>query len=114
MATPRDVLDLPPEVWGGVECTVNRVCDQYYDQIERNGHDRRPADLDLIAELGISALRYPVLWENHYGKSVDWSRADQRIRRLRELEIEPIIGLVPHGSGPPHTSLLDPQFPAGL
>lgn len=31
-------IALPPlEVWGGVECTVNRVCDEYFDQLERNG-----------------------------------------------------------------------------
>ena len=59
-------------------------------------------------------LRYPVLWEKHAGEAVDWSWTDARLHRLRELGIEPIIGLVHHGSGPPHTSLLDPQFPAGL
>lgn len=102
------------ELWGGVECTVNRVWDRYFDQFERSGHDRRITDLDLFAELGIRTLRYPVLWEKHAGEPVDWSWTDERLRRLRELGIEPIIGLVHHGSGPPHTSLLDPGFPAGL
>ena len=38
-------------IWGGVECTVNRVGDQYYDQLERSGHAARLSDLALFAEL---------------------------------------------------------------
>ncbi len=30
-----------------------------------NGHAQRLDDLERFAELGISALRYPVLWEHH-------------------------------------------------
>ncbi|MBD1938471.1 family 1 glycosylhydrolase [Microcoleus sp. FACHB-68] len=102
------------EMWGGVECTVNRVRDQYFDQLERNGHATRLEDLDLFAELGVSALRYPVIWERTAPNNVedaDWSWADERLGRLRELGIRPIVGLVHHGSGPPHTSLIDPAFP---
>lgn len=51
-------------LWGGVECTVNRVGDAYRDQIQMSGHDVRPDDLDRFAQLGIKALRYPVLWES--------------------------------------------------
>src|SRR5205085_11665334 len=40
----------------------------------------------------------------------DWSWADARLTRLRELGIKPIVGLLHHGSGPRHTSLLDPAF----
>jgi dTDP-4-dehydrorhamnose reductase len=111
--------DLPtslpgPEIWGGVECSVNRVGDNYYDQFERSGHKERDADLDQIVELGIRALRYPILWEHHANEPVDWSWADQRMGRLREFKIEPIVGLIHHGSGPRDTHLLDPKFPAGL
>lgn len=57
-------MSLPPlEVWAGVECTVNRVQDQYFDQLQRNGHAMRCDDLELFAELGIKALRYPILWK---------------------------------------------------
>ncbi|WP_438013914.1 hypothetical protein WMF18_23625 [Sorangium sp. So ce315] len=28
-------------LWAGVECTVNRVGDRYFDQIARTGHQRR-------------------------------------------------------------------------
>jgi dTDP-4-dehydrorhamnose reductase len=30
-------------LWGGIECTVNRVGDRYGEQLGRNGHDRRIA-----------------------------------------------------------------------
>jgi dTDP-4-dehydrorhamnose reductase len=33
---------------------------------------------------------------------------------LNDIGIRPIVGLVHHGSGPPHTSLLDPEFATGL
>ena len=101
------------EVWGGPECTVNRVGDQYFDQIVRTGHDDRPDDLDLFAELGLKAVRYPVLWERHLDP-IDWGWADARLTRLKQLNIRPIVGLIHHGSGPPHTSLLDPEFAIGL
>ena len=107
----------PLEVWAGVECTVNRVGDQYFDQLERNGHATRLDDLNLFAELGVRAIRYPVLWERTAPnglENADWSWADERLGRLRELGIRPIIGLVHHGSGPRHTSLIDPAFPEEL
>lgn len=108
---------LPLEVWAGVECTVNRVGDQYFDQLERNGHATRLEDLDLFAELGVRAIRYPLLWERTAPdglESADWSWASERLGRLRELGIRPIVGLVHHGSGPRHTSLIDPAFPEQL
>ena len=51
------------ELWGGIECTVNRVGDRYIDQVVLTGHQQRLDDLDRFADLGIRALRYPVLWE---------------------------------------------------
>jgi dTDP-4-dehydrorhamnose reductase len=93
------------------------VGDQYFDQLERNGHASRIDDLDLFAELGVRAIRYPVLWERTAPnglESADWSWADERLERLRELGIRPIVGLVHHGSGPHHTSLIDPAFPEKL
>src|SRR5689334_10319420 len=101
----------PPELWGGVESTVNRVRDRYFDQLQRSGHSRRIRDLDLFAQLGISRLRYPVLWERvcPEGPDIqDWGWADRRMARLRDLALPPIVGLVHHGSGPRYTNLLDP------
>ncbi len=34
----------PLEVWGKVECTVNYVGEEYFDQLERNSHARRLDD----------------------------------------------------------------------
>ena len=39
---------------------------------------------------------------------------DDRLGRLRELGLRPIVGLVHHGSGPRHTHLADPSFADGL
>ncbi len=105
------------ELWGGVECTVNRVGDRYFDQLHRNGHHERLSDLDLFAGLGIKAIRYPVIWERvapHGLASADWTWTDQRLNRLRELGIRPIVGLIHHGSGPVGTDLLEPHFPDKL
>ena len=105
------------ELWGGVECTVNRVGDEYFDQLESSGHNRRIADLELFARLGVRAMRYPVLWERTAPdglSSADWSWPDARLARLRELNVRPIVGLIHHGSGPRDTSLIDPAFPLRL
>ena len=113
MRRPASFPPPPLEVWGGIECTVNRVGDNYFDQIARCGHVERIEDLERFAELGIKAIRYPVLWERIAPDSLndaDWSWTDRALECLRELGIKPIVGLVHHGSGPSHTSLLDPAF----
>src|SRR3982074_3479444 len=51
------------ELWGGFECTVNRVGNSWFNQLERSGHLSRIGDLEQVAALGIRTLRYPVLWE---------------------------------------------------
>jgi dTDP-4-dehydrorhamnose reductase len=105
------------EMWGGVECTVNRVGENYFDQLQASGHAKRNDDLELFAELGIQAIRYPVLWERVAPAglaSADWSWVDDRLRRLRKLELTPIVGLVHHGSGPASTKLTDSSFVRGL
>ena len=104
-------------LWGGLECTVNRVRDQYFSQMERNGHAGRMDDIARFASLGISALRYPVLWERTAPGDLadaDWSWSDARLPALQELGVTPIIGLLHHGSGPRHTSLVAPDFPDKL
>ena len=108
----------PLEMWGGLECTINRVRTRYFHQLERNGHLGRPGDIERFAGLGLRAIRYPVLWEQFAPRAdaadVDWSWADARLPRLRDLGVRPIVGLVHHGSGPRHTSLVDPAFATGL
>jgi dTDP-4-dehydrorhamnose reductase len=106
-----------PELWAGVECTVNRVGDVYFDQLELSGHASRIEDLELLASLGVSAVRYPVLWERVAPEGLeraDWVWPDARLSRLRELGLRPVVGLVHHGSGPRTTSLTDARFPEEL
>jgi dTDP-4-dehydrorhamnose reductase len=99
-------------LWGGPECTVNRVGDQWFDQLVRTGHDQRFDDLDRISALGLRTVRYPVLWERVCADGrPNWSWSDARLARLRELGITPIVGLLHHGSGPRDTSLLHADFP---
>ena len=91
--------------------------DRYFDQVARSGHHRRDDDLDLIASLGVTAVRYPVLWERTAPgrlEDADWRWPDARLARLRALGLRVIAGLVHHGSGPPGTSLVDDAFPERL
>lgn len=105
------------ELWAGPECTVNRVGDTYRDQLEESGFTQRLDDIDRLASLGIKRMRFPLLWERtapHGPKQLDWRFADERLARLRELNVAPVAGLLHHGSGPGYTNLLDPDFPAKL
>ncbi|WP_222841345.1 hypothetical protein [Hymenobacter sp. BT188] len=70
-------------------------------------------DLDQFAELGISKLSYPILWEQVAPESLDnpdWTWTDERIARLRELGIDPIVTLLHYGSGPRYTALHKDSF----
>ena len=96
-----------------MEATVNRVGDVFFDQIERSGHLTRAGDLDLFAALGLRKLRYALHWER-FEATGSWDAFDSKLADMRRLGIDPIAGLVHHGSGPPHTSLLDPEFPEKL
>ncbi|HRO67556.1 MAG TPA: sugar nucleotide-binding protein, partial [Pseudobdellovibrionaceae bacterium] len=102
-----------PEVWIGLECTLNRVGDRFSNQCVLNGHDRRFSDLEKFAELKAKRIRYPFLWERAALSEgeYDWSFFDERAARLKELRLHPIAGLLHHGSGPRWTHLLDPSFP---
>ncbi|GAC1379437.1 MAG: hypothetical protein NVSMB45_01550 [Ginsengibacter sp.] len=114
MSAPRSQQCSHPEVWGGIECTINRVGDQYFDQLDYAGHYNRPDDLKAVAGLGISKLRYPVLWEYHekeHGQDIDWHHSERQLLFLKSQNIDPIVSLVHHGSGPSYTDLSDPNFP---
>ena len=106
-----------PEIWGGIECTINRVKDEFRDQLEYAGYYKRGNDIDLFARLGFKAFRFPVLWERHQPQLntiIDWSWASEQLSKLRSYNITPIVGLVHHGSGPAFTSLIDENFPTLL
>lgn len=103
-----------PEIWGGIECTINRVKNQYFDQLEYAEHYSRPSDIEAIADIGIKKMRYPILWEKHQPQkntAIDWSWISKHLDLIRGKGIDVIAGLVHHGSGPAFTNLLDKQFP---
>ncbi|RYE33240.1 MAG: NAD-dependent epimerase/dehydratase family protein [Sphingobacteriaceae bacterium] len=111
------LIQKPIEIWGGIEATINRVGDQYLDQSEYSGHYKRENDIDLIASLGIKMLRYPVLWEKHQPEKntvIDWNFTEKNLLRLKELNVEPIAGLVHHGSGPKFVNFFDGSFESGV
>ncbi len=105
------------ELWGGHECTVSRVGDAFTDQTVLSGHHARASDVEAFASLGLSAIRYPVLWERVAPNApghCDWAWTDDRLKRLREAGMRVIAGLVHHGSGPRYVDLLSDQFAPGL
>lgn len=104
---------IPVPVWGGVECTYNRVGDTYFDQTDLSGHATRQEDFHQIASLGIQTLRFGMTWDR-FERDRSWEWADQSMLAMQRAGIRPVAGLLHHGSGPPHTSLLDPAFPVQL
>src|SRR5436189_5305374 len=97
-----------PELWGGVECTVNRVRDAYHDQLRRSQHLTRLGDLEQFSRLGLRALRVPILWEHaqtQRGAEPDFSAVTPMLERVRALGLRAIAGLCHHGSGPRFTHL---------
>jgi dTDP-4-dehydrorhamnose reductase len=105
------------EIWGGLECTINRVNDSYFDQLEYAGHYTRDEDIAMIASLGIKTLRYPVLWERHQSEpdtEIDWSCTEMKLNQIRQSGMDVIAGLVHHGSGPRHVNFFDGSFEEGL
>src|SRR5690606_37915389 len=85
-----------PEIWGGIECSYNRVKDHYLDQLEHCGHyGRELHDIDAIAALGIRAMRYPVIWERlqpSLATKIDWNAVAVPLQALRDKGITPIVG----------------------
>lgn len=102
------------EIWGGIECTINRVKKKYLDQLEFSGHHYRKTDLEKISTLGIRALRCPILWEKYQpaeNTPINFYSLPDDLLKLKHKNIEPIAGLLHHGSGPIFTNLLDENFP---
>ena len=102
------------ELWGGLECSVVRLRNEFVDQTLLSGHQDRPQDIDAFASLGITAIRYPVLWERVAPRGLDkadWRWTDERLGRLRILGVNPIATLLHHGNGPRGTDLTQLDFP---
>ncbi len=105
---------LKPELWGGIECTINRVNDLFRDQTAETGHYEREDDIRQFKLLGIRKMRYPILWEKHQSSEKtqpDWHETEYKLQQLKHHGIAPVAGLIHHGSGPSYTNLADPEFP---
>lgn len=95
------------EVWGGIECSINRVGKDYFDQMEYDNLYLRPEILDQILDLGIKTLRFPILWEKVWPdntKAPDWA-VKEHLELLKTNKIAVIAGLVHHGSGPSYAQI---------
>ena len=85
-----------PEIWGGIECTINRIGDNFRDQLLYAGHYDRPDDIRQFAQLGIKKIRYPVLWEHHQpaqDQPIDWSWTEKQLNAIRENNMEPMVAM---------------------
>jgi dTDP-4-dehydrorhamnose reductase len=113
MLTGKKILSCNPEVWGGIECTINRVNDNFLDQLSIANFYQKPS-VEAIADLGIKKIRFPILWEKHQPElntQIDWSWTQKQVDSLRDKGVDVIAGLLHHGSGPSFTNLLDDDFP---
>ncbi len=89
------------------------------DILETSGHVARwREDLELLRELGVTRLRYPVRWhrvqpapDRH-----DWGATDEVMAFLRDEGFEPIVDLVHHTSYPRwlQGGFADPRFGPAL
>jgi dTDP-4-dehydrorhamnose reductase len=105
----------PLELWASPEPSFARIDETTVrDQLAETGHAARPDDAELIAALGVSGSRVPVLWERVAPSDPherDYREPQRRLEGLRAHGIDPILTLLHHGSGPAYTDLLDPAFP---
>lgn len=100
------------EIWGGIECSINRVAQKYFDQLAYDHHYCRPELLKSIVGLGIKAIRFPVLWEKNWPdctKDPVWS-VEEHLNLLNHHQIKVIAGLVHHGSGPNYAPIDSDDF----
>ncbi len=85
------------------------------DIIETSGHaDSWRQDLELMRELGVTRLRYPIRWhrvEPSPGE-YDWSHTDDVLGYLQAQGLRPIVDLVHHTSYPRWLDggFADPRF----
>ncbi|WP_456830735.1 dTDP-4-dehydrorhamnose reductase [Deinococcus sp. UYEF24] len=99
------------ELWVGPEASYVRVGEGFTDQQALSGFSSREGDLERLASLGASRVRFPLLWER---EETDLVRARDALPRLRELGVRPVLGLVHHGGGAVPAGILDEGFAEGL
>jgi dTDP-4-dehydrorhamnose reductase len=100
------------EVWGGIECSINRIENQYFDQLSYHDQYQRKQDLAKVCDLGITKLRYPILWEKNWPdqqQPITWA-VEENLKYLKSRNVSVIAGLIHHGSGPTYVNILDDGF----
>lgn len=84
------------------------------DGMEKCGHYQHwQKDFELVKELGIQYLRYgPPLYKTHLGPGkYDWEFSDITFKRLKELDITPIVDLCHFGVPDWIGNFQNPDFP---
>ena len=73
---------------------------------------QRRQDVEHIAQIGLRRCGTRLL-ERYHGVPADdpsWTWLERQLNALRYYNINPIAGLVHHGSGPIHACVSDPSF----
>ncbi|MBW3556560.1 MAG: family 1 glycosylhydrolase, partial [Actinobacteria bacterium] len=102
----------PIEILGAFESTYMPRHD--LDVAETTGHTRRwRQDLNLLADMGVRRLRYPIRWHRveEIRDDYDWSDTDEVLGHLHDNGFRPVIDLVHHTSYPGWLDgFADPRF----
>lgn len=84
------------------------------DELEKTGHYQQwENDLQLVATIGISFLRYgPPYYKTHLGPGkYDWEFTDKTFKKIKELNIIPIVDLCHFGVPDWIGNFQNPDFP---
>lgn len=84
------------------------------DEMEKTGHYIHwEKDFELVKEMGIEFLRYgPPYYKTHLAPvKYDWSFTDLTFRRLKELDITPLVDLCHFGLPDWLGDFQNPDFP---
>src|SRR5947209_5271820 len=85
------------------------------DEMEKTGHYKNwENDLELVTSMGISHLRYgPAYYKTHLGPGkYDWDFSDKTFKKLKDLNITPIVDLCHFGVPDWIGNFQNPDFPA--
>jgi len=100
----------------GIECSAPVIAGGLRrDELRLTGHwDRVEEDLDLVADLGITHLRYGIPFHVVAADpdDFDWAWTDRALAAIRERPIEPIVDLVHFGVPDDLSGFGDPRLPA--